>query len=57
MIKKLIILALVLVAAFFVYKKFIAPTSKPFFKKGTDKTDVFGITATDQKYIEEQDKY
>lgn len=56
MLKKLIILALIIWGLFFVYKRFIAPTSQGLQgRKGT--VDILGVTGTDQKYLDEQDKY
>ncbi len=42
MIKKLVILGLIIVGAYFFYKHFMASSLEPFFKQ---KVDVFGLKA------------
>jgi hypothetical protein len=56
MIKKLIILALIIWGLFFLYKKFIASDVQGLQKRKSS-VDVLGVTGTDQKYLDEQDKY
>jgi uncharacterized protein YxeA len=43
MIKKLIILAIVIVVAFYFYKNFMASTMHPFFKKNTGNVDLMNV--------------
>ncbi|MFH0738581.1 MAG: hypothetical protein V2A59_01810 [Candidatus Omnitrophota bacterium] len=43
MIKKIIILGLVILVAFIFYKKFMADTLEPFFRKHSGNVDLLGI--------------
>jgi len=49
MIKKIIILGLIIWAAFIFYKKFVAPTLKPFFKQHTENVDFLQQKIPDYK--------
>lgn len=40
MLKKIIIIALVIIGAYFFYKKFMADTMEPFFKKHAGNVDL-----------------
>lgn len=47
MIRKIIIIGIIAIAAYFFYKKFVAPTVVPFFKEETGKVDFLGVTTVD----------
>lgn len=47
MIRKIIIWGLIILGAYILYKKFIAPTAEPFFKEEKGKVDFFGVTTVD----------
>jgi len=44
MIRKIIILAVVLVAAYFFYKNYMASTMDPFFREKKGNVDLLGVT-------------
>jgi hypothetical protein len=48
-IKKIIIFGLIVVGAFFFYKKFMAGILEPFFKEKSGKVDFFGQKMSDYK--------
>ena len=52
MIRKIIILGLIVLAAFIFYKKFMADTMEPFFKKHSGKVDLLQIKTPDLKINE-----
>lgn len=49
MVKKLILLALIVLAGYWFYNKFLADTMEPFFKKHMNNVDFFGTEVRDYK--------
>lgn len=49
MLKNLIVILIIIWLAMFAYKKFLAPTLKPFFNDKSDKVDMFGLTSPHRK--------
>lgn len=47
MLRKIVILALLVLGAFLFYKKFMAQTLEPFFKEKSGKVDLLGVNVRD----------
>jgi len=52
MIKKIIILGLIIFVAVVFYKKFVADSVEPFFRKNSGKIDLLGVKTSDYKVNE-----